>query len=150
MKYQHIIKQLPYAPPFLFVDQLLRLDENGVEGLYFFPKDAYFYQGHFKENPVTPGVLLTECCAQIGVVTLGIFLLDLGDTTNADQVQIALTSSAMEFYLPVAPGEQVKVVSEKKYFRFQKLNCSVKMYNSSNKLVCKGTIAGMFKAAKNE
>lgn len=150
MTYQHILKQLPYSSPFLFVDELLHIDENGSEGRYTFRKDAYFYQGHFKGNPVTPGVLLTECCAQIGLVALGIYLLNKDDTTNNQKLQIALTSSTMEFYLPVYPEEQVRVVSEKKYFRFQKLNCLVKMYNSANKLVCKGTIAGMFKASEDE
>lgn len=150
MKYPNIIQQLPYSNPFLFVDELTHIDENGAEGLYTFKKKAEFYQGHFKDFPVTPGVLLTECCAQIGVVCLGIHLLN-SDTIKSDQnIQLALTSSEMEFYLPVFPDEKVRVVSEKTYFRFQKLKCSVKMYNSDNKLVCKGTIAGMFKTAAHE
>tara|TARA_R110002051_G_scaffold325867_1_gene432595 strand:+ start:134153 stop:134629 length:477 start_codon:yes stop_codon:yes gene_type:complete len=150
MKYQNILEQLPYSSPFLFVDQLSHVDEHGVEGWYTFPQDAEYYKGHFKNSPVTPGVLLTECCAQIGLVCLGIHLLTSSNTLNNTAIDIALTSSEMEFYLPVLPNEEVRVISEKKYFRFQKLKCLVKMYNAEQKLVCKGTIAGMFKARENE
>jgi len=150
MKYLNILQQLPYSSPFLFVDQLNHVDENGVEGWYTFPKDAEYYKGHFKNSPVTPGVLLTECCAQIGLVSLGIHLLTSSNTLDTATMEIALTSSEMEFYLPVFPNEKVRVISEKKYFRFQKLKCSVKMYNAEDKLVCKGTIAGMFKATAHE
>ena len=66
---------MPYQAPFLFVDELISLSEHGVEGFYTFKKDEYFYQGHFKNNPITPGVILTEVMAQIGVVCLGIYLL---------------------------------------------------------------------------
>ena len=149
MKYQHIINLLPYTSPFLFVDALTNVDNDGVKGSYTFKKNADFYKGHFKENPITPGVLLTECCAQIGVVCLGIYLLSSGTTLSVNKLQIAMTSSEMEFYLPVYPEEKVIVTAEKKYFRFQKLKCLVKMHNSEGKLVCKGNIAGMLKIENN-
>jgi 3-hydroxyacyl-[acyl-carrier-protein] dehydratase len=142
--YNSILDQLPYTKPFLFVDELLCVDEKSAEGLYTFPTDAYFYQGHFKNNPVTPGVILTECMAQIGVVCLGIFLLKSEQMTH-NETQIALSSSEVDYYLPVFPGEQVRVVSEKLFFRFNKLKCEVRMFNAENKLVCRGRIAGMIK-----
>lgn len=74
MKFNNIISQLPYSEPFLFVDELLHVDENGATGTYTFKKNLDFYKGHFKDNPVTPGVILTETMAQIGMVCLGIFL----------------------------------------------------------------------------
>ena len=150
MNEQLIIQHLPYADPFLFVDGLTKMDENGVDGFYTFRKEADFYKGHFKENPITPGVLLTECCAQIGLTCLGIVLLCSSNTLSEENIKIAFTSSEMEFYLPVLPGEKVSVSSEKIYFRFNKLKCAVKMYNTENKLVCKGTLAGMFKTKSNE
>ena len=57
--------------------------------------------------------------------------------------QIALTSHQMDFYIPVWPGETVKVCSEKDVFRFNKLKCKVYMYNAQNKLVARGQISGM-------
>lgn len=198
-----IIQKLPYTKPFLFVDELLEVDTNGAKGTFTFRKDLDFYQGHFRDNPVTPGVILTECCAQIGLVCLGIYLLDNNtsattgntsvttDNTSAatnhnnttatnnnikatdnintttddgtdvpldldniinettENFQIGMSSSEMEFLLPVFPDEKVRVTSEKLYFRFHKLKCTVKMYNSQGQLVCKGEIAGMIKSGKH-
>lgn len=142
MNPKQIIKNLPYQKPFLFVDELTEISESGVSGNYTFKESAFFYEGHFKENPITPGVILTETMAQIGVVCLGIFLLKDKISTTI-KPQIALTSNVVDFYLPVLPNEKVTVISEKEYFRFNKLKCRVKMINSKNELVCRGTISGM-------
>ncbi|HET8735651.1 MAG TPA: hydroxymyristoyl-ACP dehydratase [Pricia sp.] len=146
----YILKRLPYTKPFLFVDALLHIDENGATGTFKFLKTMDFYKGHFRNNPVTPGAILTECCAQIGVVCLGIFLLGKDDNLRQgsneivpENLQIAMSSSEMEFLLPVFPNEKVTVTSKKIYFRFQKLKCAVKMHNQEGKLVCRGEIAGM-------
>ncbi|MBA4320253.1 MAG: hydroxymyristoyl-ACP dehydratase [Flavobacterium sp.] len=140
MKNKEIISKLPYSKPFLFVDELLHIDENGVEGTYTFDENLDFYKGHFKNNPVTPGVILTEVMAQIGLVCLGIYLLN--DTFNSNTA-IALTSSEISFLKPVFPSEKVTVISEKIYFRFGKLKCKVMMKNEKDETVCSGTIAGM-------
>jgi 3-hydroxyacyl-[acyl-carrier-protein] dehydratase len=140
MNKQEIIAILPYSKPFLFVDEILSITENGVEGSYTFDSDLDFYKGHFKDNPITPGVILTEVMAQIGLVCLGIFLLN--DTFNKN-ISIALSSTEIEFLKPVFPNEKVTVISEKIYFRFGKLKCKVKMINEKEEEVCSGIIAGM-------
>jgi 3-hydroxyacyl-[acyl-carrier-protein] dehydratase len=140
MTNQEILSKLPYSKPFLFVDEVTNIDENGVEGNYTFDENSDFYKGHFKDNPVTPGVILTEVMAQIGVVCLGIFLLN--NSVNKNTV-IALTSNEIEFLKPVYPNEKVTVISKKIYFRFGKLKCNVKMINQKDEEVCHGTIAGM-------
>lgn len=151
MTYQEIIDLLPYSEPFLFVDELQHISSDVVEGSYCFKPDSHFYRGHFKNDPVTPGVILTECCAQMGLVCLGIYLL--GQEVLEDEyksLQVAFTSSEMEFLLPVFPGESVKVVSKKEYFRFNKLKCKVQMFNAQEKLVCHGILAGMFKIEEDD
>lgn len=147
MKPSEIIENLPYTAPFLFVDELLEISDNGVVGDYTFTEDAFFYKGHFKGNPITPGVILTETMAQIGVVCLGIYLLKDAILATDIPPQIALTSHQIDFYVAVLPNEKVTVISEKIYFRFNKLKCKVKMLNAKNQLVCRGTIAGMVKAS---
>ncbi len=142
MTKEEIIASLPYAKPFLFVDEIVRIDENGVEGNYTFNEGLDFYKGHFKNHPVTPGVILTEAMAQIGVVCLGIFILN--NEFTKDSI-IALTSSQMEFLRPVYPNEKVTVISEKVYFRFGKLKCNVTMLNGEKVEVCRGVIAGIIK-----
>lgn len=151
MTLHEIIDKLPYTKPFLFIDELMQVDENSAEGTYVFKGDSSFYNGHFKDLPVTPGVILTECCAQIGLVCLGIYLLQKEINDGQDKkLEIAMSSSEMEFYLPVFPDEKVKVVSEKVYFRFGKLKCKVKMLNNKGDVVCKGILAGMFKQRSDE
>ena len=140
MKFQEIISRLPYSKPFLFVNEIIHIDENRVEGTYTFDENLDFYKGHFKDNPFTPGVILTETMAQIGLVCLGIFLLNDNFSTKSS---IALTSTDMEFLKAVYPKEKVTVISEKIYFRFGKLKCKVIMKNEKQEVVCSGTIAGM-------
>ena len=148
---KEIIDQLPYAPPFLFVDELHYADQDRVKGAYTFTENEYFYKGHFKDNPVTPGVILTECCAQIGLVCMGLHILSKSNTlTIKNEIGIAFSSSEMEFYLPVYPNTKVVVSSEKIYFRFHKLKCAVKMYNTEGALICKGILSGMLKPNDNE
>ena len=142
MNTTEILEKLPYTTPFLFVDDLLSVDENGVTGTFTFKEDLDFYKGHFKNNPITPGIILTETMAQIGLVCLGIFLVG-NDLT--EESQIGLTSTEIEFLKPVFPGEKVTVISEKIYFRFNKLKCKVKMLNEQSEIVCEGTIAGIIK-----
>lgn len=142
MTSEEIIAKLPYQHPFLFVDEVLEVDENGISGSYTFNAAHDFYKGHFKNNPVTPGVILTETMAQIGLVSFGIYLLSSPENALSE-VKIALTSSEIDFFKPVFPGEKVLVKSVKEYFRFNKLKCKVEMFNENGELVCRGKIAGM-------
>lgn len=140
MTNEKIIANLPYSKPFLFVDEIINIDENGVEGNYTFDENSDFYKGHFKDNPITPGVILIEVMAQIGLVCLGIFLSN--DNFN-NKVSIAFTSAEVEFLKAVFPNEKVTVISQKIFFRFGKLKCKIIMINSKGQEVCTGTMAGM-------
>ncbi|MDN3491488.1 3-hydroxyacyl-ACP dehydratase FabZ family protein [Winogradskyella bathintestinalis] len=142
MNKSQIITYLPYQKPFLFVDGIDSVSENEITGHYTFKTNEFFYQGHFKNNPVTPGVILTECMAQIGLVCFGIYLLK-EELNNFSSPKIALTSHQMDFYLPVLPNEKVTVISEKDVFRFNKLKCKVRMMNEKGELICRGFISGM-------
>ena len=147
MTFEEIKSKLPYENPFLFVDEIIDINENGISGNYTFDKEHDFYKGHFKNNPVTPGVILTETMAQIGVVCFGIYLLNQSGK-DLNRLQIALTSSEIDFFKTVFPHEKVIVKSQKEYFRFNKLKCKVEMFNFKDELVCRGKIAGMV-AAEN-
>ncbi len=151
----HILNHLPYKSSFRFVDNISFLNENEVKGEYTLKKDAFFYEDHFAGNPVTPGVIITEIMAQIGLVVLGIFLM-LKETeltfTEKDSLFPLLTSTDVSFYKMVLPGQKVTVVSKKQYFRFGKLKCYVEMLDSSKELVAKGMFSGIIKniTIKNE
>jgi 3-hydroxyacyl-[acyl-carrier-protein] dehydratase len=142
MAFEEIIEKLPYQQPFLFVDEILAVNENGISGSYTYHASHDFYRGHFKDRPVTPGVILTETMAQIGLVSFGIYLLSKS-LNSIDEIKIALTSTEVDFFKPVFPAEKVLVKSEKEYFRFNKLKCKVEMFDENGDLVCRGRIAGM-------
>lgn len=135
-----ILKQLPYGHGFLFVDTISHVDENSIEGFYTYKASASFYEDHFPGNPITPGAILIETMAQIGLVCLGIHLMQ-NKTENVPR--FAFTSSNVEFYKIVLPGEKVRVVSKKIYFRLGKLKAAVEMYNENAELVAKGEMSGM-------
>jgi 3-hydroxyacyl-[acyl-carrier-protein] dehydratase len=141
MRADEILRQLPYGKSFLFVDELLDVDENGSRGTFTFVETLPFYEGHFLGYPVTPAAIITETMAQIGLVCLGIYLLR--DTAIQENFSVAMTSNSLDFLRPVYPGEKVLVTSEKIYFRFNKLSCKVKMENFNGEIVCKGKISGM-------
>ena len=151
----HILNHLPYKSSFRFVDNISLLNENEVRGEYTLKKDSFFYEDHFAGNPVTPGVIITEIMAQIGLVVLGIFLMlketDLKFTKN-DSLFPLLTSTDVSFYKMVLPGERVTVISKKQYFRFGKLKCYIEMSDSSEELIAKGMFSGIIKniSDKNE
>ncbi len=143
-----IINKLPYVYPFLYVDEILSVDNDAIVGTYRYPNDLPFYQGHFKNNPVTPGVILTETMAQIGLVSLGIYITrdqDLAHNDINNEIEIAMTNATIDYFLPVLPTEEVTVKAYKVYFRFNKLKCKVEMYNKRNQLVSRGHISGMIK-----
>lgn len=145
MNKDEIISLLPYTKPFLFVDELLEVDENGVTGTYTYGKDSDFYKGHFKDYPITPGVILTETMAQIGLACLAIYLTD-----GIKGLSFAMTTTSIDFLKPVFPGEKVTVISEKIYFKFNKLNCKISMQNELGEMVSKGNISGMLIEKTNE
>lgn len=146
--YQQILDKLPYKSSFRFVDTILSLDEKGVTGEYTLRKDAFFYEDHFVGNPVTPGVIVTEIMAQIGVVVLGIYyILNSPEFKGLEGENLfpLLTSTEVSFYRMVLPGEKLKVVSQQQYFRFGKLKCYIEALGSDNELIARGMFAGVIK-----
>lgn len=150
----NILNYLPYKSSFLFVDDILAIDNDGVTGEYTLKADSFFYEDHFPGNPVTPGVIITEIMAQIGLVVLGIHLM-LGDAPHEgfemheDSFPL-LTSTNVEFYKMVLPGEKVTVTSKKVYFRFGKLKCLIEMRGTSSELIAKGVFSGVIKNAASK
>ena len=147
--YAEILELLPYKSSFRFVDEIMALDENGVTGNYTLRENSFFYEDHFPGNPVTPGVIVTEIMAQIGLVVLGIFLALHSEqkiNVNKDEQMFPLfTSTEVSFFKMVLPGEKVTVVSKKQYFRFNKLKCYIEMMDEAGELVARGMFSGIIK-----
>lgn len=63
---EDIKKRLPHRFPFLLVDKIISLDESSIVGIKNVTFNESFFQGHFPEEPVMPGVLMVEALAQTG------------------------------------------------------------------------------------
>ncbi|MFL2545437.1 MAG: 3-hydroxyacyl-ACP dehydratase FabZ family protein [Longimicrobiales bacterium] len=141
---KEILTLLPQQEPFRFVDDILEVDEDHIVASYRFRPESEFYKGHFPGNPVTPGVILLESLAQVGVVALGIYLFALEEGLRGVTDKIALFVDAdVEFSGMVLPGEKVIISGKKVFFRRNKLRTEAMMTTEDGSLVCSGTISGL-------
>jgi beta-hydroxyacyl-ACP dehydratase FabZ len=107
---QEILKLMPHRYPFLLVDRVLELvPHERVVALKNVTINEPFFQGHFPEMPVMPGVLIVEAMAQAGGV------LYLGSEPPSDKGGYIFYFMAMDkvrFRKPVLPGDQLILAAE--------------------------------------
>lgn len=137
-----ILAKLPQQDPFRFVDEILSVDEAGIEARYTWRPDADFYRGHFPGNPITPGVLLVESMAQAAVVAHGIYLVSLSGE-DPDKLTTFFTDAQVDFSGAVMPGDRVSITGRKLFFRHRKLRSEVEMRLDDGRVVCSGVLSGM-------
>lgn len=141
---EEVLELLPQKEPFRFVDEIIEVDEKHIKARYRFRPEADFYRGHFPGNPVTPGVILLEAIAQVGVVALGIFLVaqDGGRAEVRRRVSV-FTDAEVDFFGMVKPGDEVTVSATKVFFRRGKLRSKAEMTLDDGSVVCTATVSGM-------
>ena len=95
---------LPHRYPFLLVDSILELEEERIVGIKNVTVNEPFFQGHFPEFPVMPGVLIVEAMAQVA----GVLVLKSIPDRKSKLVLLASIESA-KFRRPVRPGDQLRI-----------------------------------------
>ena len=144
---QEVLELVPQQAPFRFIDEIISLDEDEIVGAYRFREDEFFYSGHFPGHPITPGVILIETMAQIGVVAFGIYLLACQKKMRPSQMNIPLSlfslADDVEFKGIVAPGERVIVKGRKIYLRKGALKVDINMERENGEIVCLGKLVGV-------
>jgi 3-hydroxyacyl-[acyl-carrier-protein] dehydratase len=102
-----IMKILPHRYPFLLVDKIISIDleKNTIVGQKNITINEQFFQGHFPDAPIMPGVLILEALAQVG----GILIHQKG---CKDKIAVFLNISQAKFRNPVKPGDILHLHAE--------------------------------------
>ncbi len=99
---EDIRKKLPHRYPFLLVDKVIALDETSVTGIKNVTFNELFFQGHFPDEPVMPGVLIAEALAQTG----GLLILSTVDEPEKYSTYF-LKIDKLKFKHKVVPGDTI-------------------------------------------
>lgn len=105
-----IIKMIPHRYPFLLVDRVEDIvpGESAV-GIKNVTINEPFFQGHFPDHPVMPGVLIVEAMAQTAAI---LAVHTLGEEAEGKLVYFMTIDNA-RFRQPVEPGDQLRLVCNK-------------------------------------
>ena len=92
---------LPHRYPFLLVDKIIELvPRTRIVGIKQVTINEYFFQGHFPDAPVMPGVLQIEALAQVGAI---LALREFEDRSN--KIPFFSGIEKAKFRRPVVPGD---------------------------------------------
>ena len=113
MEIGDILKILPHRYPFLLIDRVLELERmKKIVALKNVTITEPFFQGHFPDKPIMPGVLIVEAIAQAG----GLLLLT--EVPNRDEMLMVFTGiEKARFRRPVVPGDQLRIEVEVRAWR---------------------------------
>ena len=101
---EEIKKLIPHRSPFLFVDKCQIIDpgKKGISERYF-SENEYFFQGHFPNNPIVPGVIIVEAMAQTaGIVVSHQF------RNEKDKSVLFMSVNKARFRKPIFPNQNIR------------------------------------------
>ena len=102
---QRVMKLLPHRFPFLMVDRIIDMDrDESAVGIKAVSINEPFFQGHFPNFPIMPGVLIIEGLAQ----TAGALCVSNFDTTYKPQLVYFMGIDRAKFRKPVLPGDTIE------------------------------------------
>ena len=105
MDIQQILKRLPHRYPMLLVDRVLEIDPGKrVRALKNVSVNEHFFEGHFPQRPVMPGVLMLEALAQTAAL---LSFESMGQEPDADTVVYFVGIDGARFKRVVEPGDQL-------------------------------------------
>ncbi len=107
--YAEISKMIPHRYPFLLIDKVIKLDSyKSAIGIKNVTINEPFFQGHFPNHPVMPGVLIVEAMAQTaGVHVIWSMEKEKPETAGNDRIVYFMSIDSAKFRKPVGPGDQL-------------------------------------------
>jgi 3-hydroxyacyl-[acyl-carrier-protein] dehydratase len=104
MDIQKIMKRLPHRYPFILIDRVLEFEPNKrVVGLKNVTINEPFFQGHFPNKPIMPGVLILEAMAQAS----GVLAIESIAKDEQGALMYFMGLDKVKFRKPVVPGDQL-------------------------------------------
>jgi 3-hydroxyacyl-[acyl-carrier-protein] dehydratase len=97
---------IPHRPPFLFVDEIVSENADGLTARRTWRADEDFYKGHYPGAPITPGVLLCESVFQTAACYLALKARAAG-AKPGEGVPLIAKINDVRFRNPVYPGDAV-------------------------------------------
>ena len=101
-----LMKILPHRYPFLMVDRVTRIEGNKITGLKNVAANEPYFQGHFPNHPIMPGVLQLEGIAQVA----GILMLRQAE--NVGKLAYFMSAESVKWRKPVVPGDTLRIEVE--------------------------------------
>jgi 3-hydroxyacyl-[acyl-carrier-protein] dehydratase len=109
MSVDEIMKCLPHRYPFLLVDRVLECKhKDSIVGIKNVSINEGFFQGHFPQTPVFPGVLILEALAQVSGILV---LSDPDSRPENESLFLFVGIDNARFKRPVVPGDQLRLES---------------------------------------
>ena len=100
---ERIKSVLPHREPFIFIDEVIEVDEKKVVAVKNIRDDEDYFRGHFPGNPLMPGVLITEAMAQTSIILYSIVKPDIVKANP----NYYLGKVNVQFLAPAYPGERL-------------------------------------------
>lgn len=104
-----VMDYLPHRYPFLFVDKVEEISENSIIAIKNISMNEHYFTGHFPNNPIMPGVLITEALAQASAILA--FKANNKKPEDGYSVYLSGVDKA-KFRHPVRPGDRLKLHSK--------------------------------------
>ena len=105
---EEIKKLIPHRKPFLFIEECKVIKKGKIgESFRTFDETEYFFEGHFPNNPIVPGVVIVEAMAQTAGVVVSENLIN-----NKDQSVLFMSITKAKFRKPVLPNYKIKFYVE--------------------------------------
>ena len=95
-----ILAAIPHRPPMLLLDEIVERSDERIVCKKTFRADEFFFQGHYPDYPLVPGVILVEAAMQAGAVLVSHVPLDGG-------VPVATRINDVKFKKMIRPGDTV-------------------------------------------